>query len=69
MGAEATPSKGGNSVTYLWEHVLSLPRLLQAIAISAGAEIQMWKKSGHELILSEISLTLNTGGQKVYGAL
>lgn len=69
MGAEATHSKDGNNMTYLSEHVLSLPRLLQAIAISAGAEIQMWKKSGHGIISSEISLTLNTGGQKVYGAL
>lgn len=47
--------KDGENVAYLW-HILDRLKLLDAIDITIGAEIQMWEKSGHKIISSGISL-------------
>lgn len=48
--------KDGENVAYLLGKILDRLKLLDAIDITIGVEIQMWEKSGHKIISSGISL-------------
>lgn len=58
-GGATDLEKDGETVAYLLGQILGRLRHLHGYNISAGAEIQMWQKSGHKIISSGISLTLN----------